>query len=311
MSKSNKILITGGTGFLGRVVVRLMKKKGYNNLIIFSSKDYDLTKESYVKKLFNDHADIDIVVNLAGNIGGIGYNLRNPGSLFYNNIMMNTLMQEYSRINNVKKFVGIGTVCSYPNFSPSPFKEEDLWNGYPEETNAAYGLSKKMMLVQSQAYRQEYNFNGIHLLMISLYGPEDNFDLENSCVIAALTRKFTEAKRRNEADVILWGDGSPSREFLYVDDAAEAIILAMERYNSAEPVNIGSGQEITIKNLAELIKKIVDFKGEIVWDKSKPNGQLQRSLDTKKAEKEFGFKAKTSLEEGLRKTIKWYQSVHK
>lgn len=309
--KESKILITGGTGFLGKALVKLLKAKGYHNLITFSRKDYNLIKEADVLRLFEDFLNIDAVLHLAGDGGGIGYYREHPGKIFYNCTMMNTLVQEYSRINNVKKFVGVGTVCSYPKLTPLPFKEEDLWNGYPEETNAAYGLSKKMMLVQSQAYRQEYNFNGVHLLMISMYGPEDDFDLEKSRVIAALIRKFIEAKSRNEAEVVLWGDGSPSREFLYVDDAAEAIILAMERYNSAEPVNIGSEQEITIKELGELIKKIVDFKGKIVWDKNKPNGQQQRGIDTKKAEKEFGFKAKTSLEEGLRKTIKWYQSVNK
>lgn len=307
MYKGNKILITGGQGFLGRVLVKSLEKKGYNNLITFSRKEYDLTKESDVKMLFSDNPNVDVVLHLAGDTGGIGYNKKHPGKIFLNNIMINTLMQEYSRLNNVKKFVGVGTVCSYPKFTDVPFKEEDLWQGYPEETNAAYGLSKKMMLVQSQAYRQEYNFNGIHLLMINLYGPEDDFDLENSHVIAGLIRKFVEAKEKNQNEVVLWGDGSPSREFLYVDDAAEAIILAMEKYNSSEPVNIGSGQEITIKDLAELIKKIVGFNGKIVCDTTKPNGQPRRGLNTKKAEKLFGFKARISLEDGLKKTIEWYQ----
>lgn len=307
MEKSNRILITGGTGFLGRVVVRLIKKKGYNNLIVFSSKDYDLRKESNVKKLFNDHAKIDIVVHLAGDVGGIGYNFKNPGSLFYNNAMMNTLVQEYSRINNIKKFVGVGSVCEYPKSLPLPFKEEGLWNGYPEEKNAAYGLSKKMMLVQSQAYRQQFNFNSIHLLMANLYGPENNFDLEDSHVISGLIKKFFDAKIKNEDKVILWGDGTPTREFLFVDDAAEAIILAMERYNSPEPVNIGSGEEISIKDLANLIKNLVGFKRKIVFDKTKPKGQPRRKLNNEKAKKELGFEAKISLEEGLRRTIKWYE----
>lgn len=310
MNKENKILVTGGNGFLGKPVCKLLKQKGYNNIITFSSSQYNLTEEKNVIKLFKDNPSIDMVIHLAGDTGGIGYNRKHPGASFDNNAIINTLVQKHSRVNNVKKFVGIGTVCSYPKFSPLPFKEENLWDGFPEETNAAYGLAKKMMLVQSQAYRQEYNFNGVHLLMINLYGPEDNFDLDNSHVIAALIRKFIEAKNKNLEKVTLWGDGSPTREFLFVEDAAEAIILATEKYNSSDPVNIGSGQEISIKDLANLIKKIVGYDGEIIWDKTKPNGQPRRCLNTEKAKKEFGFEAKTNLEEGIKKTVEWYKGIN-
>ena len=309
--KDKKVLVTGGYGFLGKAVIKNLKEKGYNNIITFSRTDYDLIKEEDVKKLFEKNGPIDYVLHLAADVGGIGYNKAFPGSIYYNNLMMNILMQEYSRRNNVKKFVGIGSVCSYPKFTPVPFREEDLWNGYPEETNAGYGLSKKMMMLQSQLYKQEFDFNAVHLLMINLYGPEDNFDLEYGHVVPTLIMKFFNAKRNNDREVVLWGDGSPSREFLYVEDAAEAIISALEKYDSSDPVNIGAGREISIKELAELVKKYVGFEGEIIWDTSKPNGQPRRCLDVSKAEKEFGFKAKTDFEEGLRKTIEWYGGILK
>lgn len=308
MDKNSRILITGGQGFVGKFLCNKFREKEYTNLVTFSSSDYDLTNEEQVKKLFEDHKDIDVVVHLAADIGGIMYNKTYPGKSFYNNVMMNTLVQEYSRRNNVKKFVGVGSVCAYPKFVDIPFKEEDLWKGYPEETNASYGISKKMMLVQSQAYRQEFGFNAVHLLMINLYGPEDDFDLENSHVVSALIRKFVEAQEKGDNSVTLWGDGSPSREFLYIDDAAEAIVLAAENYDKPDPVNIGSGLEITIKNLAELIKELVGFEGEIIWDTSKPNGQPRRCLDVSKAKQEFGFSGKTDFKEGLKKTIEWYKA---
>ena len=306
--QNKKIIITGGYGFLGSRVVNKLKSF-YNppEVIIFHKRDFNLVKENDVKKLFETHKNIDLVIHLAGDVGGIGYNRRFPGEILYNNLMMNTLMMEYSRKYGVKKFVGIGSVCSYPKFTPVPFKEENLWNGYPEETNAPYGLAKKMMLVQGQAYRQQFNFNAIHLLMINLYGPGDDFDPDNSHVIGGLIKKFCEAKKKNLKELVAWGTGKPTREFLYVDDAVEAIILATEKYNKPEPVNIGSGKEVSIKELADLIANLTGFNGKIIWDTSKPDGQPRRCLNVSKAEKEFGFKALTSLEEGLKKTIQWYK----
>ena len=266
----------------------------------------NLTGENNVEKLFKDNAQIDVVLHLAAVVGGIGFNKENPGNIYYENIMMNTLVQEYSRLAGVSKFVGVGSVCSYPKIVPTPFKEEKLWDGYPEETNAPYGLAKKSMLVQSQAYAQQYGFNAIHLVMVNLYGPEDDFNPKTSHVIPALIRKFSEAKQNNYNEVILWGTGSASREFLYVEDAAEGIIHAMEHYNKSFPVNLGSGHEVTIKGLATKIADLTGFEGEIKWDSSKPDGQPRRCLDVSKAEKEFGFKAGTSLDEGLKKTIDWY-----
>ena len=247
----------------------------------------------------------DIVIHIAADIGGIGYSKTHPASQFYNNLMMNTLVQDLAYKHGIEKFVGIGTVCSYPKFTPTPFREEDLWMGYPEETNAAYGLSKKMMLVQSQAYRQQYNFNAIHLLMINLYGPRDNFSLESSHVIPALIRKMIKANRE-DSNIEVWGDGSASREFIYIEDAAEAIVLATEFYNGEEPINIGNGEEITIKELIVLLSNLLSYKGEIIWDITKPNGQPKRKLDVSKALKYFNFKAKTDFEKGLKNTIEWY-----
>ena len=306
--KGKRILITGGYGFVGKYVIQKLYEKGLKSdqLILFRRNEFDLRKEENIKRLFTVNKDVNIVLHLAGDVGGIGYNRKFPGSVYYNNIMMNTLIMEYSRLNKVEKFVGVGSICSYPKFAPVPFKEEELWNGYPEETNASYGLAKKMMLVQGQAYREQYGFNAIHLLMVNLYGPGDSYDLDNSHVIAGLIRKFVDAKRENQREAIVWGTGEASREFLYVEDAAEAIILAAEKYNKPDPVNIGAGFEIKIKDLVDLIAKLTGFKGKLVWDRSKPDGQLRRMLDVSKAEREFGLRAKVWLEEGLKKTIEWY-----
>jgi len=258
-----------------------------------------------VKRVYKD-AEPDIVIHLAASVGGIGANMENPGKYFYDNIMMGVQLMEQGRLLGIEKLVALATICSYPKFTPVPFKEEDLWNGYPEETNAPYGLAKKMLLVQSQAYRQQYGFSSCCLFPVNLYGPKDNFDPESSHVIPALIKKCIDAIANNESRITVWGTGTPSREFLYVEDAAEAIILAAERYDKSDPINIGAGFEITIKDLIELIAKLTEYKGEIVWDTSKPDGQPRRMLDTSKAEGEFGFKAKTSFKEGLVKTIEWY-----
>lgn len=300
---NKKILISGGKGFLGSALIPMLKEKGAVPFI-FGSKDYDLREQMDVKKLFND-INPDIVIHLAVDGGGIGYMKQHPGSVYYNNIMMNTLIQEESRKKGIEKFVGIGTVCSYPKFTSVPFKENDLWKGYPEETNASYGLAKKMMMIQSQSYQEQYGFNAIHLLPVNLYGPKDDFDLNNSHVIPALIRKCLYAKD-NSKNLILWGTGKASREFLYVDDCAKGIVLATEKYNKSSPVNLGSGMEITIKDLAKKIKKLTGFNEKIIWDTTKPDGQPRRCLDVSKAKKEFGFVAKTDFEEGLKKTIDWY-----
>ena len=301
-----KILVTGGAGFLGSFLVEKLKEKGVNevNIKIPRSKEVDLRHwENCLEALKN----IDIVIHLAARVGGIGFNRNYPATLFYDNAIMGIQLMEAARQENVEKFVAIGTVCAYPKFTPVPFKEEDLWNGYPEETNAPYGLAKKMLLVQSQAYRQQYGFNSIFILPVNLYGPRDNFDLENSHVIPALIRKFTEAVENNKKEVEVWGTGKASREFLYVEDAAEGILLATERYNKPEPVNIGAGFEIKIKDLVDLIAELTGFNGRIVWDTTKPDGQPRRCLDVSKAKKEFGFEAKTDFRDGLRKTIDWHK----
>ena len=304
---NKKILITGGAGFLGsHIVENLIHRRGVSNdqIIIPRSKDVDLKIwENCLEVVKN----IDIVIHLAARVGGIGFNRNYPATLFYDNAIMGIQLMEAARQQNVGKFVAIGTVCAYPKFTPVPFKEENLWNGYPEETNAPYGLAKKMMLVQSQAYRQQYGFNSIFLLPVNLYGPGDNFDFESSHVIPALIRKFTDAVETNKKEAEVWGTGKASREFLYVEDAAEGIILATEKYNKSEPVNIGAGFEIKIKDLVELIVELTGFKGEIRWDTAKPDGQPRRCLDTTKAEREFGFRARTDFREGLRKTIDWYK----
>ena len=303
--KNKKIIVTGGAGFLGKFVVKKLEERGFSNIFVPIIEEYDLRKLNDIKRLYKE-VSADIVIHLAAIVGGIGANRENPGSFFYDNLIMGIQLMEEARLSGIEKFVALGTICAYPKFTPIPFKEENLWNGYPEETNAPYGLAKKMLLVQSQAYRKQYNFNSIYLLPVNLYGPGDNFDPKSSHVIPALIKKFYEAKINNLDEVIVWGTGNATREFLYVEDCAEAIVLATEKYNKPEPVNIGAGFEISIKDLANKIKDIIGFNGKIVWDKTKPDGQPRRCLDTTRAEKEFGFKAKTNFEEGLKKTIGWY-----
>lgn len=302
---NKNVLVTGGNGFLGKYVVSQLEGRGCKDIFTPASKEYDLVKMENVIRLINDSSP-DIIIHLAAKVGGIGANAANPASFFYDNLMMGVQLIEVARQNKVEKFVTIGTVCSYPKFAPVPFNEKDLWNGYPEETNAPYGLAKKMLLVQGNAYRQQYGFNSIFLLQVNLYGPGDNFDVNTSHVIPALIKKCANAIKNNDDKIVLWGDGSPTREFLYVEDAARAIILAAERYDKPEPLNLGKGHEISIKNLAETIAKFTGFKGEIVWDKTKPNGQPRRMLDTTRAKEELGFTAKVDLESGLKKTIEWY-----
>ena len=305
---NKRVLVTGGAGFLGSFLVGKLKERGCEQVFIPRSRDYDLVQMEAVKKLYQD-AQPQIVIHLAAKVGGIGANQENPGKFFYDNLMMGVQMLETGRQMKVEKFVAIGTICAYPKFTSVPFKEEDLWNGYPEETNAPYGLAKKMLLVQSRAYRKQYGFNSIFLLPVNLYGPGDNFDPKSSHVIPALIKKCFDAIREGKDEIVVWGTGKATREFLYVEDCAEAIILATEKYNKSDPVNIGAGFEISIKDLVKLIAKISGFRGQIVWDTTKPDGQPRRCLDTTKAEKEFGFKAKTSFEEGLKKTIEWYKEV--
>jgi GDP-L-fucose synthase len=300
-----RVLVTGGAGFLGERVVSELEKLGVakRDISIPRSQDSDLRVwDNCVKSI--DGADI--VIHLAAKVGGIGLNREKPGTLFYDNLMMGVQLMEAARLAKVKKFVAVGTICAYPKHTPVPFKEGDLWNGYPEETNAPYGLAKKMLLVQAQAYRQQYGFNGIFVLPVNLYGPNDNFDTSSSHVIPALIRKFAEAMGRGEREVVVWGTGKASREFLYVDDAARGIALAAEKYNGADPVNLGAGFEITIKDLVDLIAKLMGYDGKIVWDATKPDGQPRRMLDVSRAEERFGFRAETSFEDGLRKTIDWY-----
>ncbi len=304
---NKKILITGGAGFLGSHLIEKLIEKGVSkkNILIPRSKSLDLRILENCKKCVRG---VDIVIHLAGNVGGIGYNREKPGELFYDNLVMGVQLMEEARKAKVQKFVGIGTICQYPKYAKVPFKEGDLWNGYPEETNAPYGLAKKMLLVQAQAYRQQYGFNAIHLMPVNLYGPGDNFDPRSSHVIPSLIKKFIDAKKRGDSKVVVWGTGKPTREFLFVYDAVEAIILATEKYNKGEPVNIGSSFEISIKSLAELIKKLTGFKGKIVWDILKPDGQPRRKLDTTRAKKEFSFESKVPFKEGLRETIDWYNN---
>ena len=300
-----RFVVTGGAGFLGRSVVNGLHARGAERVFVPRSADYDLRHDQAATDLLSDTRP-DVIIHLAAVVGGIGANRARPADFFYENLMMGTQLFHEAWRTGVKKFVTIGTVCAYPKFTPIPFHEESLWDGYPEETNAPYGLAKKMLLVQGQAYRQQYSFDSIYLLPTNLYGPRDNFDLETSHVIPALIRKFAEAKERGDHQVVAWGTGSPTREFLYVDDAAEGILLATERYSKADPVNIGSGQEISIRSLTELVAELVGFEGEVIWDSSKPDGQPRRALDTSRAEQEFGFKAKTDFREGLTRTIEWY-----
>ena len=300
-----KILITGGAGFLGKFVIEELLVNGalIENIVIPRSSENDLRNSDNCNRLLKD---IDIVIHLAARVGGIGFNMKYPGVLFYDNAIMGINIIESSRITNVEKVVLVGTVCSYPKFTPTPFKEENLWEGYPEETNAPYGVAKKALLVQAQSYREQYGMNIIYLIPVNLYGPGDHFDLENSHVIPALIRKFVEAKDRNDKEVVVWGTGNVSREFLYVEDAARGIVSATLNYNKLDPVNLGTGKEIMAKDLVELIRNMVGFEGEIVWDNSKPDGQPRRKLDTFLAEKEFGFKVRTSFMTGLKNTINWY-----
>lgn len=303
--QGKKVVVTGGAGFLGSYVVRKLQERGAAQVVAPRKNDYDLTELSAVQALYADTKP-DMVIHLAAKVGGIGANRMYPAEFFYDNLMMGTQLLHEAWKAEVEKFVAIGTVCAYPKFTPVPFHEDDLWNGYPEETNAPYGLAKKMLLVQSEAYRQQYHYNSIFLLPVNLYGPEDNFDEASSHVIPALIRKCLEAKQRGDHEIVAWGDGSPTREFLYVEDAAEGIVLAAERYNKSDPVNLGSAFEISIKDLIETIARLTGFEGQIRWDTSKPNGQPRRKLDTQRAEAEFGFKSHTSFEEGLRRTIEWY-----
>jgi len=304
--KNKRILVTGGTGFLGNFIVKKLLEQGVQkeNISIPLFKDCDLRKMENCLEVVKNQ---DIVIHLAAKAGGIGYSRENPGEMFYDTAVIGIQIMEAARQAGVKKFVAIGSVCAYPKFTPVPFKEENLWNGYPEETNAAYGIAKRALLAQTQAYRQQYGFNAIYLLLTNLYGPGDNFNLQSSHVIPALIRKVYEAKKQGKNYIEVWGTGKPTREFLYVEDAAEGILLATEKYNKSEPVNIGTGKEISIAELVKLIYKIMDFKGEVRWDTSKPDGQPRRCLDTSRAEKEFGFKATTSFEKGLKKTIDYYQ----
>lgn len=302
-----RVCVTGGAGFLGSFVVEKLKQRGAGNIFVPRIEDYNLVNLDDIQRMLDD-SNPDILIHLAAHVGGIGANREHPAEFFYDNLMMGVQLIHQAWLRGVKKFVAIGTVCAYPKYTPVPFREDDLWNGYPEETNAPYGLAKKMLLVQSQAYRQQYGFNSIFLLPVNMYGPRDNFDLASSHVIPALIRKFIEAQEASRDEVEIWGDGSPTREFIYVEDAAEGILLATERYNGAEPVNIGSGFEISIKDLAELIARLTGYQGKLVWDTSKPNGQPRRALDTSRAEKYFGFRAQVPFEEGLRRTIDWYRA---
>lgn len=305
--QNKKVVVTGGAGFLGSFVVEKLKGQGCRNIFVPEEKEYNLVDMAAVKRLYQN-AKPDIVIHLAAKVGGIGANRKNPGSFFYDNIMMGVQLMEMGRQFGIEKFITLATICSYPKFTPVPFKEDDLWNGYPEETNAPYGLAKKMLLVQSQAYAKQYGFNSICLFPVNLYGPRDNFNSETSHVIPALIKKCFEANESGKDYIEVWGTGSPTREFLYVEDCAEAIVLAAEKYNKSEPVNIGAGFEISIKDLVVIICRLTGFKGKIVWDGSKPDGQPRRSLDVNRAAKEFGFKARTNFEEGLQNTIEWYQA---
>jgi GDP-L-fucose synthase len=304
--KGKRILVTGGAGFLGRHVVQELAERGPADVIVPRRRHFDLRERDSVKSVFRRYRP-EVVIHLAAVVGGIGANRANPGSYLYDNAIMGLQLIEEARLAKVQKLVALGTICSYPKFTPVPFKEKDLWNGYPEETNAPYGIAKKLLLVQAQAYRQQYGFNAVTLLPVNLYGPWDNFDLESSHVIPALIRKMIEAREEGRAEVSVWGTGNASREFLYVEDAARAIVLATERYDDSEPVNIGSGREVLIRDLVELIADMCAFRGEIRWDHSRPDGQPRRCLDTSRAQERFGFAATTSLEEGLHETIRWYE----
>jgi GDP-L-fucose synthase len=305
---SRRVLVTGGAGFLGREVVARLEAAGCSNVFVPRSADYDLVDRDAARRVVRE-SQAQLVIHLAAVVGGIGANRENPGKFFFENLMMGVQLMEEARLAGVEKFVAIGTICAYPKHTPIPFVESELWDGYPEETNAPYGLAKKMLLVQAQAYREQYGFNATYLLPVNLYGPNDNFDPASSHVIPALIKKFVDARERALPAVEIWGDGTPSREFLYVEDAAEGIVLAAERYDGADPVNLGSGMEITIKELAELTADLCGYRGELTFNPSMPNGQPRRCLDTSRAEAEFGFRAKTDFREGLRRTIDWYRRM--
>jgi GDP-L-fucose synthase len=306
--QNKKVTVTGGAGFLGSHLVPKLQQKGVK-VFVPLSKNYDLRRPEAIRKMFNKFLP-DIVIHLAAVVGGIGANQKNPGKFFYDNAIMGIQLMEEARIRKINKFVNIGTICSYPKLTPVPFKEKDLWNGYPEETNAPYGLAKKMLIVQSQGYRRQYGFNSINLLQVNLYGPGDNFNPETSHVIPALVKKCIDAICAGKKEIIIWGSGKPTREFLYVEDAVRGIMLATEKYNKSEPVNLGAGFEISIRDLIRLTARLTGFKGKIIFDRSKPDGQPRRCLDVSKAKKEFGFKAKEKLEHGLKKTINWYKNSH-
>ena len=307
VNHTDRIIVTGGAGFLGSFVVEQLKARGYQDIVVPRRREYDLTREADVQRLFSQFKP-DVVMHLAAEVGGIGANRDNPGRFFYANAAMGLHLIEQSRIAGVKKFVQVGTICAYPKFTPVPFNEADLWNGYPEETNAPYGVAKKALLVMCQAYRQQYGLDAIYLLPVNLYGPRDNFDLHTSHVIPALIRKCIEARDRGDGQIMAWGTGSASREFLYVEDCAEGLVRAMEKFDSPEPMNLGSGREITIREMTHLVAKLTGFEGEIVWDASKPDGQPRRCLDVTRAKETIAFVAATTLEAGLRKTIDWYQN---
>lgn len=305
-----RILVTGGSGFLGSHVVEELERHGIDRdrIVIPRSADYDLVREDSVARMFRETRP-DVVVHLAAVVGGIGANSARPGEFFYKNLIMGVQLMEQARLADVRRFLTVGTVCSYPKHTPVPFREDDLWSGYPEETNAPYGIAKKALLVQGQAYRQQYGFEAVHLLVVNLYGPRDDFDPATSHVIPALVKKCVEAREEGRDRIVVWGDGSPTREFLYVKDAAEGIVLALERYADPDPVNIGSGTEISIRDLVGKIVEITGFEGRIEWDDSKPNGQPRRCLDTSRARKRFGFAARTGLDEGLAETVRWYEQA--
>lgn len=305
--KNRRVVVTGGAGFLGSFVMEALKAHGVAEAFAPRSSEYDLRRAEAIRRLLREKKP-DLVVHLAAKVGGIGANREHPGEFFYDNLMMGVQLLHECMRSGVEKTVLAGTICAYPKFTPVPFKEEDLWNGYPEETNAPYGLAKKMLLVQSQAYRSEYGYNSIYLLPVNLYGPRDNFDPSSSHVIPALIKKCVDARDRGDAWIEAWGDGSATREFLYVEDAARAILLAAEHYNRSEPVNIGSAFEISIRDLIQTIARLTGFEGEVRWDRDKPNGQPRRKLDTRRAEREFGFKSTTDFEDGLRRTIAWYEA---
>lgn len=304
--QSKRVCVTGGAGFLGKVVVRKLHERGVKDVFVPQIEDYNLVELKDINRMLAD-AKADLIIHLAAQVGGIGANKEHPAEFFYNNLMMGVQLMHKAWETGVEKFIAIGTICAYPKFTPIPFKEENLWDGYPEETNAPYGLAKKMLLVQAQSYRQQYGYNALFLLPVNLFGPGDNFNPKSSHVIPALIRKCIEALEAGEEEIIVWGDGSPTREFLYVEDAAEGILLASEKYNDSEPVNLGAGSEISIKDLVEMIAKKTGFTGKLVWDTTKPNGQPRRKLDTVRAFERFGFKAQISFEEGMDRTIKWFR----